>query len=58
MFFHPSIAAGKNHSHSHNNINISVFEIWNRNNKTSLLFYAYEVIHLINEGVTSPHVQE
>ena len=29
-----------------------------RNNKTSLLLYAFEVIYLINKGVISPYVQE
>ena len=44
--------------HSHKNINISVFQICNRNNKTSLLLYASEVIYLINKGVISPYFQE
>ena len=40
------------------NINITVFQICSRNNKTSLLLYACEVIYLINKGVISPYVQE
>ena len=44
--------------HSHKNINIPVFQICSRNNKTSLLLYACEVIYLINKGVISPYVQE
>ena len=39
--------------HSHKNINIPVFQIFNRNNSTSLLLYACEVIYLINKGVIS-----
>ena len=34
------------------------FQICGGNNNTSLLLYACEVIHLINEGVTSPYVRE
>ena len=44
--------------HSNKNINIPVFQICSRNNKTSLLLYACEVIYLINKGVISPYVQE
>ena len=33
------------------------FQICSRNNNTSLLLYACEVINLINKGVTSPYVQ-
>ena len=43
---------------SHKNINIPAFQICGRNNKTSLLLYACEVIYLINKGVISPYVQE
>ena len=69
--YHPSIAASEARSlttlfstkmrgrkHSHKNINIPVFQICSRNNKTSLLLYACEVIYLINKGVISPYVQE
>ena len=68
---HPSIAASETRTlttlfstkmgerkHSHKNINISVFQICSRNNKTSLLLYACDVIYLINKGVISPYVQE
>ena len=34
------------------------FQICSGNNNTSLSFYACEVIHLINKGVTSPYVPE
>ena len=44
--------------HSHKNINIPAFQIYCRNNKTSLLLYACEAIYLINKGVISPYVQE
>ena len=44
--------------HSHKNINISVFQICSRNNKTSLLLYACEIIYLIKKGMISPYVQE
>ena len=69
--YHPSIAASKAWSlttlfstkmrgrkQSHKNINILVFQTCSRNNKTSLLLYACEVIYLINKGVISPYVQE
>ena len=68
LIAHPSIAASKTQSlttlfsikmregeNSHKNINIPAFQICNRNNKTSLLLYASEVIYLINnKGVISP----
>ena len=34
------------------------FQICSGNSNTSLLWYACEVIHLINKGVISPYVQE
>ena len=68
--YHPSIAASEARSsitlfstkmrgrkHSRKNINIPVFQICSRNNKTSLLLYAWEVIYLINKGVISLYVQ-
>ena len=39
-------------------IQLGFFQICSRNNNTSLLFYACEVIHLINKGVISRYVQE
>ena len=44
--------------HCQKKINIPVFQICSKNNKTSLLLYACEVIYLINKGVISPYVQE
>ena len=39
-------------------INIPLIQICSRNNKTSLLFYACEIIYLINRHVISLYVQE
>ena len=44
--------------HCQKKINIPVFQICSKNNKTSLLLYACEVIYLINKGVISPYVLE
>ena len=39
-------------------IRCGCFQVCRGNNNTSLLLYVYEVIHFINQGVTSPYVQE